>query len=321
MEAIVSFLMILLLSLVLYSRYRIFYKHKKALDLLPFVIFIADKQFQVQYKNKLAKQYIPDNVTYLHFDKIKSTNFIDNLCINEKKQIYMKSYVFWQDDKIYCIGIIRVCSCLVGDVKDLINNYALVGENLQMDISTLIQYTSKVLDSDWGCFYREINGECIEIAEYKSNHIQKILDKDCDKIKYFSPPYLLTRKYHILLRSEILDENIKNAWEEAGINHKILIPIIHDDSLYGIVSFAMFVPYVKDIDPGVIGLVSAILNFIIGIQVSIQNNLKDKENVQILQNMLVQYIKNKTEHSQNMYKKELEMYNTLSNCMSGAKEG
>ena len=61
-----------------------------------------------------------------------------------------------------------------------------------------------------------------------------------------------------------------------------------------------------NLESGIIQLVLAIVNFVIGIQISIKQNIQHKENLQNLQKALIIYLKNKTNHANEMYKKELE---------------
>lgn len=309
-----EFLIPICIFLGLYGikRYKDKQEYKKVLDSLPFVIFIMDKNLKVIYKNEIAKTCIPSKFESLAvFNLLESElgfQYIENLALDKKREKTLKCYYFWQETKLYCLGILNINNNTNSDnsIKEtmsLINNYANVNENLQIDLNTALTYVGKLVNSSWVCFFKKIGDEFVEEAEYVKDSPKKI--KICDELKFFQYKKDLYR-YRIISLDSIQEQSIREAWEKNNVTHKLIAPIWYNHKVYGILSIALKEKDFYNLESGIIQLVLAIVNFVIGIQISIKQNIQHKENLQNLQKALIIYLKNKTNHANEMYKKELE---------------
>lgn len=327
MEFLVATLAVIFLGIRGYQQHKANIVDKQILDQLPFIVFIANKDLKIIYKNEAARQFIPNKLknimSFNNYDIFFKNHYLNNLYLDKDHTRILKSYLFWQNERLYCVGMLNICqhkkSHKVANVMKLINNYIMLNENLQIDTKTILEYAGNLLNSEWVCFYRKVDNEWVKVTEYCKKSVNKVEYNNCDKIKYFEYASC-EENYKIISRDQIKTKSIANAWDKAGITHKIVAPIRYEDEIYGIVSFSMYdISHINTLDSGMIQLVISIVNFVIGIQISIKRDLQTQENFKNIEKALVTYMQNQTRHSNEMYERELYQYKMMTRL--GAKGG
>ena len=299
-----------------YKKYKIKVFDKKLLDTLPFVICTVQHN-KFKYQNEAARTLLPS------FEKIKKLNssidftqsyqLIEDLYLDDDQSKSLKCYIFWENEILYCVGIYKLLKQKQSsNAVRLVNNYVMLNDNLKIDITTILKYAGTLLGSDWVCFYHKVKDECIEVAEYWKKPATKLQHKDCDKIKYFQYHPELNERYSILHRKDVTNPKIGKEWDDAGIKHKILAPVMYNNEIYGIVSFSIYDEKLRQIESGITQVIITIVNFIIEIQIKIKNDLEYQKALDKIQKALAEYIKTQAQHSKEMYERELYSYQVMS---------
>ena len=252
---------------------------QELLNSFLFMIVKTDSKFKVLYHNSSVNV---EKITPVNYNSKNNYCFIT--INNENKPI--QCYTFKSKDTIYFISRENKKT----DISSILTSMSITDNpqeyfNHEVKIKTILEYTGKLLNSDWVNYYTRQDNMLIEEESWyaftpqkSDENIVHLLDFD------YSQPYFF-------ITLDDLPENRRKQWNDLNIMTKLVVPILYEKEIEKQITF-VYSP-INSPKTEVIDLIVGILNFIIKLKIKFEKEIKYQKQMDDIKQAIIQFIANK----------------------------